>query len=122
MFFLIPKLFIERIYFLNLEIFFSDKQCRNDSNLEIWKYVDRLNRLYFLDLLDESQMIKNLSRIIMSYILANNFLNYYDSNNYNLYDVSNFIEKRFSNFIFKDLFLWILNNDKSCLENKSKFI
>lgn len=67
-------------------------------------------------------MIKNLSRIIMSYILANNFLNYYDSNNYNLYDASNFIEKRFSNFVFKDLFLWILNNDKSCLENKSKFI
>ncbi len=91
--------------------YFPDLQIRKAFILEIWKYVDRFNRLYLQNKIDKRNLKKYISRIIMCYLIGNKKLWIKNSNHFTTKHAVQALSKYFYDFEYTNLFIKILSED-----------
>lgn len=98
--------------FSDAEAIFSETEVQKSSLLEIWKYVDRFNRLLTRNELTYSIFLKYLCRSIMCYQLSCGRLSYLQTNNYSTIEAIEFMSKSLiKSKEYFQYFTWILSWD-----------
>lgn len=98
--------------FLEANNLFSKEEITKSFILEIWKYIDRLNREFLKWDIKPEVIRKYTIRIIMSYMISRWDLSISQSNFFWYKSAIKYMEDKFKDFLYIKLFIKIINWDK----------